>query len=503
MSKKYTVLELNNQDMQILVGKQYKSHVLIQQVYHIAIPPDAKTAEGTYNPAIMGPYLRDLFHKLELKKRPIIVSIIEENLLTQTHLFSTASTRALKAQVGKYVLEHYTPQLKHSFWNYSTVGTENRSTLVRINLLGKPLINSLFDSILAARLQPIALIPHSDALDSIMGSAKFVNRIQHDTRRSYGLIDYQGDTISLSLFHKGHLIFYKALFPKANVNHYDFLDILYKAYLKQYQHIARQGISLEHPTFFYLSGTLKNPLKAREILEKKLGKSVYVIREISTIQYSNPHSVGIVENLTASGCLSLIPLLTNRKYGCSNFFSFLLTPAIKRKKRNTLLGATTIALLLSCGFLFWNQQDKLNRNKNILYAKQQELQQLTNEAIESDIFQLEQDVASKEQYRDQLVNAIDFINKQNLSSKQIQAITEITPQDIIIEKMGGNLYTIYIQASSNSRPSIAKYESLLKESSLFEETFISNITRINLEGVSAYAFTVECTLEKGGSENES
>ncbi len=501
MGRQYTVLEINNQDMRILVGRKHKAHAQIQHIYHLALPQNARSAQDVYDPAVLIPFLKDIFSSLGLKKKHLIVSIVEKSLTCYTHLFPTSSIKNLDGLVDRFVMNLSPKASQHYGGDYTILSSGEEGIWVRINLLDQALTKSLYDSFTGAGLQPIALIPHSDALDCIMGSAKLLNLVQHDIKSPYGLIDYQGDTISLSLFQNGHLIFYQALYPKANLDNYNFLEILNNTYLGQYPSTIPKSM---HPKLFYLSGTIKNPIKAREILEKRLGKPVAVIRATSAIQYAKPHSAEIVQNLTAAGCILLAPFCLRKKHLCSNFFKTWIGPKIKRKRIKVLLGAAILALILTFTLLLWNQQSKLNKARNDLMAEQVEFKLLQNEARTRNIHWYEQEITATKQQLNQLLKAIDSIkDEQNWNSEQIRVVTNLTPEDIILEEIDGNPDTLFIQAHADSRLRIAKYEALLKDSSQFEEIFISHISSLNVEGVPTYTFTVECTLEKGGSENES
>jgi type IV pilus assembly protein PilM len=500
MGKQYTVLEINEQSLRIVVGRQYKSHALIQHVYTTTLPQNVWSEEETFTPTVFGPFLKDLFNKLALRNRRIIVSMVKQNLLSRVHQFPKTSIKDLEAMVGLYILDSFPVDINEYVLDYCILSSDAQHHLVRINVLKQASVKSLYDSLLGAGLEPIAFIPLGGSMNIALGQAKTLNHIKHDSNQSYGLFEYQGNTVNISLFQEGHLVFSRNVRAEISVETEEFIDFLLSTYTQQFRALAQRKYTFQRPDRFYLSGSTEDPLKTRELLEERLGKPVDVIRTLSTIRYSTPQPANIQLDIPAAGCLLSAPLRLQKKPTFFDFFYSFTQQKMKHSNLRALIGGVVAILIILLAFYSLSYRDRLEQSNQALTLGQQNLHLLQLEEEISGSTRAKLALAATEAYYEQLLSTTAFIaNQPRVSSDQMLSLIEIMPPDIKLDALSVDPDRIFLSCNAKSRKSISEYEYLLKEASFVEEVFISYVASEDFEDESVtYTFTADCTIRQGG-----
>lgn len=505
MSKQYTVLEFNDHSLKIVVGRQFKSYALIERVITTVLPENIRPDQGLFDPAVVGPYLKDIFYKLSLKNKRIIVSMANRELTSYIHNFPKTSNKDLSSEIESYLANSFPLHKGKLVWVYKILKVTKHEQTILINAIHPTLVQSLYASIERAGLTPVACLPLSISLGKAVLQADTINILPPETSTSFGLFDIHENSSSMSLFQDGILIFNSILPTENRIESTAFLGEIFTAYTQHIKSLAKHGFLIT-PERFYLSGSMKDPLKARNLLELKLNKTVDIIWALGSVRASAPQPACINQELATAGCLLSAPPTLQAN---SDFFTPL--HALKqqrtrsRRSKSLLVGASALSLVLALSFGL-SYQNKLDHSKERLQRLQSDLQQLQLSEVSSSSENTYLTLEATQIYHDRVLATESFISNQSrISSEQLLSLTRSMPPDIILKSLTVESGQIDLSCNADTIESIARYEYLLKDLPFITDVFILSVSDPNRDVQNnsiGYSFIANCYVRRGGDGDE-
>ncbi len=494
MAKNYTVLEFKDNEIKIIVGKRKSRAALISTIITHPLSRSLQLQQDHFDATLLASLLRDLFVKHSLHSKNVIVSIVNANMLTRVHVFPQASSKDLMSMVQLYIAETFPVQISDYFLDYALLGKVKGGLLVRINVLNKALVESIYESLILAGLHPIMFSPQSAALEAVLQEAKKINDKPHNKMQPFGLIEIQGNQANLSLFQEGRLVFNRDIQGETTWDDEEFLEKLSLTYVQQFRSLAQRTFVFQEPEYFYLCGTMTDSLKIRSWLEKRLDRPFEVIRTIDTVSYKRYQPVGTMEDLTAAGLLLSVPSKGTNKQHYFDFFYSLKQKT--RKKINTsaiLRGLIIIAIILGTYYnMHYIQESRASKEA---LAKEQAITLTANQVHEeSQVLSITQAWERTKHYEERLESTLAILSsKPRTDSTLLLRIINDMPGDITLSSVTVTPEQIFLNGTATKRESIAQFEYAVKNIPELSYIFITGITSNNDDTI--FTFTLDAQIQ--------
>lgn len=497
MARSYSVLQFNQDRLKIVTGQHRGRVAEIRQTFEFTLPEGIRPSQENADPRALGAFLQTTFRDLGIRQQRVLLNIINNNILTRTHLFPPASSRDLYAMIRIHLTEEFPVNLEEYYIDYAILDRSGTELLVRMNVINRTLVRNVHASLRAARLKPVAFIPTPGSLGAVVRKASRINERPFDGAAPLALVDFQPGVANISFFQQGQMVFNRDVRLAGESTAEGTADAVVSTHTEQLRALGQRGMPFVPPSRFYLAGVLPDPMKVRDLLEDRLKLPVEVIRSLDSVRYPGGRPAEMLPDLDAAGLLLSVPRRNQKKSAYFDYFHLLRREQEKRSNRRALIAGPALAGLLLFGYFNYTYYSDLQAVRGRLERANQELGVLrASEQTRALALARDQLTAGRE-YRELLDQTLAYTaGHPQVFSGHLFALVERMPGEVALRSLNVNARGIHLDCEALSREAISQFELALKEVPFVSQVFISHIgvAEATGEGPGRFLFSVDCTL---------
>lgn len=498
MIKKYLVIESGKRHLYLYVMKRTRGGVRILKEVVVEKPLFMDEESDVFDPAQSGSHLSSILNQHGIRVRSAVLSVLNANIFTRVQEFPRSSARDLQSMVEVFIQGTFPADMSEYILDYAILREDRASQVVRINLLRREMAESYFRILKGAHLVPLAFVPRSAAMETVILKSHTLNGTIADVEKSFAVFDHKEGIFNFSLFEDGLLVFNRDIRMEEGTDPGETAEELLNNYTQQFRMLSMRPKPYEPPVFLYLSGILKDAPALREQLMLRFELPTSILEQSGAI--ADPErKPGIIPYLNAAGALLAVPGVLGSKRKYLDFFHLPRKASQRKSDRRTLaVGAIIIAALLFGNFnlLYFERLRSVRSELNMLEARL-ELPETRTELEAQDT--LGTNIRAARQYQEKLeATVVSLEQETTLTTRETRQILSAAPAGLAVTAISAGAGEIRIQGTADSVSALSGFQGSLRE---FPEIRDISVPSLQETGAGGYAFSAICHLNTPGGDS--